>query len=116
MDVLEKRKNYYLKNRDKILKQRKEYYLRNRDKILQQNKEYYHNNREERKKYNNQYWEEHKEKYMKARSKNNEYKTQHRLYYHNYYKIKDLVPDKKIQMKEIKVHNNQNKNLTVYLN
>jgi len=97
-----------------VKEKRKQYYLENREKILKKNKEYYYNNKEARQKYNNKYWEEHKEKYLEARSKNNEYKTKHRLYYHIYYKEKQQLTNKKIQMKEIVVHTNPNKNFTVY--
>ena len=87
-----------------VKEKRKKYYLENRERILQKNKEYYHNNKEARQEYNNKYWEEHKKKYLERRSKNSEYKTKHRLYYHNYYKIKDEIPeDTKLKMKNIEV-------------
>ena len=100
-----------------VKEKRKKYYLENRERILQKNKEYYHNNKEARQEYNNKHWEEHKEKYLERRSKNAEYKTKHRLYYHNYYKIRDEIPeDTKLKMKDIEVHNNPKKELMVYFN
>ena len=57
-----------------IIEKRKQYYIDNRDKLLQQAKQYYWDNKEVRKIYNRNYWSLHKHKYLKARSINNEYK------------------------------------------
>jgi len=96
---------------------RKQYYLDNRERILEKNKQYYYDNIEIRKEYNRNYWEINKDKYLERRSKNAEYKTKHRLYYHNYYKIRDEIPeDTKLKMKNIEVHNNPKKELIVYFN
>ncbi len=38
-----------------IKEKRKQYYLNNRDKILEKSKQYYHDNKEERQKYINEY-------------------------------------------------------------
>ena len=95
----------------------KQYYLDNKEKILERSKKYYYDNIEIRKEYNRNYWELNKDKYLEQRSKSAEYKTKHRLYYHNYYKIKDeLRNDTKLKMKDIVVYNNSNKELTVYFN
>jgi len=95
----------------------KQYYLDNREKILERNKKYYYDNIEIKKEYNRKYWELNKDKYLERRSKSAEYKTKHRLYYHNYYKIKDELPkDTKLKMKDIEVYNNSKQELTVYFN
>jgi hypothetical protein len=52
-----------------IIEKRKQYYIDNRDKLLQQAKQYYWDNKEVRKIYNRNYWELNKYKYLKARSK-----------------------------------------------
>ena len=46
---------------------RKQYYIDNRDKIIERNKQYYYDNREERKKYNYEYWSVNGHKYMEER-------------------------------------------------
>ena len=95
----------------------KQYYLDNKEKILERNKKYYYDNIEIRKECNRKYWELNKDKYLKQRSKSAEYKTKHRLYYHNYYKMKDDLPkDTKLKMKDIEVYNNPKQELTVYFN
>ena len=50
MDIKEKRKQYYLNNKDKLLTYSKQYYYDNRLARLQ----YYHDNLDVRKKYNNE--------------------------------------------------------------
>ena len=55
-----------------IKEKRKQYYLHKRNKILEKSKQYYHDNKEERQKYNNEYWALHGHIYMqkkKCRSK-----------------------------------------------
>ncbi len=47
---------------------RKQYYINNRDRIIERNKQYYHDNKEERQKYNNEYWALHGHIYMQKRS------------------------------------------------
>jgi len=95
----------------------KQYYLENKEKILERSKKYYYDNIEIRKEYNRNYWELNKDKYLEQRSKSAEYKTKHRLYYHNYYKIRDEIPkDTKLKMKDIVVYNNPKQELTVYFN
>ena len=54
------------------------------------NKKYYNDNIDIRKKYKRNYWEL-KKKYLEQRSKNAAIRTQQRLYYHYYYKIKDEI-------------------------
>jgi hypothetical protein len=64
---------------DEKKERRKQYYLDNRERILEKNKQYYYDNIEIRKEYNRNYWEINKDKYLERRSKNAEYKTKHRL-------------------------------------
>ena len=39
-----------------VKEKRKQYYIDNRDRIIERNKQYYYENREERQKYNYEYW------------------------------------------------------------
>ena len=50
-----------------IKEKRKQYYIDNRDRIIERNKQYYYDNKEERQKYNNEYWALHGHKYIKER-------------------------------------------------
>ena len=50
-----------------IKEKRKQYYINNRDRIIERNKQYYYDNREERKKYNYEYWSVNGHKYMEER-------------------------------------------------
>jgi hypothetical protein len=50
-----------------IKEKRRQYYLNNRDRILQWNKQYYYDNREERQKYDYEYWSVNGHKYIKER-------------------------------------------------
>ena len=63
MDIKEKRKQYYLNNKDKLLTYSKQYYYDNRNARLQ----YYYDNREERQKYNYEYWSINGHKYIEER-------------------------------------------------
>ena len=55
---------------DEKKERRKQYYLDNRERILEKNKQYYYDNIEIRKEYNRNYWEINKDKYLERRSKN----------------------------------------------
>ena len=68
-----------------IKEKRKQYYIDNRDRIIERNKQYYYDNLEERKKYNNEYWALNGHKYLEQRSKDNELKLKHREYNNNIY-------------------------------
>ena len=50
-----------------IKEKRKQYYIDNRDRILQRNKQYYYDNIEERQKYNYEYWSVNGHKYIEER-------------------------------------------------
>ena len=64
-----------------------------------QKTKYYYDNIEIRKEYNRKYWDTHRDKYLKQRSKDEEYKAKHRLYYQTYYKERNLSIEKQIKMK-----------------
>ncbi len=48
-----------------LKQKRKQYYIDNRDRIIQRNKQYYYDNKVERQRYNNEYWALHGHKYIK---------------------------------------------------
>ena len=50
-----------------IKEKRQQYYIDNRDRILQRNKQYYYDNIEERQKYNYEYWSVNGHKYIEER-------------------------------------------------
>ena len=68
-------------NKNEILENRKQYYLKNRYKILQRNKQYYYDNKEERQRYNNEYWALNGHKYVEKRRKDEKYKLKQSEYY-----------------------------------
>ena len=67
------------------INKRKEYYLNNKDRIKEKNKKYYHDNKAERQIYNRDYWALHGHKYVKQRSEDPIYKANQRIYYEKYY-------------------------------
>jgi hypothetical protein len=73
-----------------IKERRKQYYLNNREKILEKSKQYYHDNKEERQKYNNEYWALHGHIYMQKRSVDQNMKEKREKYYND---NKFVVPD-----------------------
>jgi len=60
-------KEYYRKNREKILEKQKVYNRKNREKMINNSKEYYRENIEEIKKKKKKYYQENKEKIMQKR-------------------------------------------------
>ena len=52
-----------------IKEKKRQYYIDNRDRILERNKQYYYDNREERLKYNYEYWSVNGHKYIEERKK-----------------------------------------------
>ena len=50
-----------------IKEKRQQYYIDNRDRIIERNKQYYYDNLEERKKYNYEYWSVNGHKYIEER-------------------------------------------------
>ena len=83
MDIKEKRKQYYLNNRNKIIERNKQYYYNNREKRLK----YYYDNREERIKYNYEYWSLNGHKYVEKRRNDDNYKLKHYECCKNYREI-----------------------------
>ena len=63
-----------------IKEKRKQYYIDNRDRILERNKQYYYDNREERQKYNYEYWSINGHKYIEERKKERDNKRKNRKF------------------------------------
>jgi hypothetical protein len=59
---------------------RKQYYIDNRDRILERNKKYYHDNKDERQKYNHEYWASNGQKYVEKRMKDPDYVSKYTEY------------------------------------
>jgi hypothetical protein len=55
-----------------IKEKRQQYYIDNRDRIIERNKQYYYDNLEERKKYNYEYWSVNGHKYIEERKETHE--------------------------------------------
>jgi hypothetical protein len=68
-----------------IIEKRKQYYIDNKERIKASNKKYYHDNKAERQIYNREYWSLHGHKYIKQRSEDSIYKANQRIYYEKYY-------------------------------
>ena len=66
-----------------IKEKRKQYYIDNRDRIIERNKQYYYDNKEERQKYNNEYWALHGHTYMQKRSVDQNMKEKRKKYYND---------------------------------
>ena len=56
-----------------IVEKRKQYYIDNKERIKAKNKKYYHDNKAERQLYNRHYWALHGHKYVKQRSEDPTY-------------------------------------------
>ena len=67
-----------------VKEKRKQYYINNRDKLLTYSKKYYYDNSNEKRKYNQEYWSLNGHKYTEKRSKDIEYKAKQRDYYLKY--------------------------------
>jgi len=75
-----------------IVEKRKQYYIDNKERIKEQNRKYYHDNKAERQLYNRYYWSLHGHKYIKQRSEDSIYKANQRIFYEKYfekYKVKE---------------------------
>ena len=76
-------RQYYLKNKEKMLEYRKQYYQDNREKILERTKQYALEHREEiregRKKYHKKYYQDNKEKIE-------QYRKEHKAEISEYFK------------------------------
>jgi hypothetical protein len=64
-----------------IKEKKKQYYIDHRDKILEKSKQYCHDNKEERQKYNQDYWALHGHIYMQRRSIDQKMKGKRKQYY-----------------------------------
>ena len=64
-----------------IKEKRKQYYIDNKERIKTKNKKYYHDNKAERQIYNREYWALHGHKYVQQRSEDTVYKANQRLYF-----------------------------------
>ena len=62
-----------------IKEKRRKYYIDNRDRINERNKQYYYNNIVERQRYNTEYWSLNGHKYVEKRRKDNDY-NQNKVY------------------------------------
>jgi hypothetical protein len=91
-----------------IKEKRRQYYINNRDRILQLNKQYYYDNREERQKYNNEYWSLNGHKYVQKRAKDQNVKTSDKEYYNNN-KQNYYDNNKEKQRQYYKIHYQKNK-------
>ena len=91
-----------------IKEKRRQYYINNRDRILQLNKQYYYDNREERQKYNNEYWSLNGHKYVQKRAKDKNVKTGDKEYYNNN-KQNYYNNNKEKQRQYYKIHYQKNK-------
>ena len=67
-----------------ITERKKQYYIDNKERIKEKALKYYYDNKEKRIVYNKGYWDLHKHKYLKQRSEDIIYKTNQRLYYQSY--------------------------------
>lgn len=97
-------RQYYLKNKEKILEQQRQHYQENKDKKLEQQKQYYQNNKEKLLKQKNQYKQEHKEK-IKQYYQNNKEKLlekQKQYYYTQFGRANNLLNSYR---REDKIHN-----------
>ena len=52
-----------------VKEKRKQYYINNRDKLLTYSKKYHYDNSKEKRKYNQEYWSLNGHKYIEKRSK-----------------------------------------------
>ena len=83
-----------------IKEKRKQYYINNRDRILEQSKKYYYDHIEQRKEYNNKYWSLNGYKYIERRRNDDEYKAKQSQYYKIYRE------EHKIERQKQKLKNN----------
>ena len=74
-----------------IIERRKQYYIDNKDILLEKSKQYYYKNKEVRQKYNNEYWALNGHKYIEQRSKNNEHKKKQRENIEKYKEINKAI-------------------------
>ena len=93
---------------------RRQYYLDNKERIKEKNKQYYHDNKEVRQEYNRNYWSINGQKYIEERKKSAEYKK-----YHEKYKAKNAseIHQKYVhKIYNLNIYNNDKKDIIVYFN
>jgi hypothetical protein len=61
-----------------IKEKRRQYYINNRDRIIEKSKQYYNDHKEESLKYNNEYWSLNGHKYVQKRTKDENIKIKKR--------------------------------------
>jgi hypothetical protein len=66
-----------------VKEKRRQYYINNKDRILEKSKQYYHDNKEQRQKYNQDYWALHGQKYVDKRKVDEKFKESYKQYYQN---------------------------------
>ena len=73
----EKKHQWYLKNKERLLNEKKQYYIDNKEKILNRSKQYYQDNKEDRLEYNKLYKQNNKDKiieyYKEWRNEHSDY-------------------------------------------
>ncbi len=94
-----------------IIEKRKQYYIDNKERIKAKNK-YCHDNKAERQIYNRDYWAIHGHKYTKQRSVDTVYKANQRIYYEKYYE-KYKVKENPVTIKN-RLHTNQDDLIVIF--
>ena len=63
-----------------VKEKRRQYYINNKDRILEKSKQYYHDHNEQRQKYNQEYWALHGQKYVDKRKVDEKFKESYKQY------------------------------------
>jgi len=85
----EKKKEYYIKNKDNILKQKKEYHIKNKNNILKQKKEYRIKNKDKIKDKRKEYYNNNKNNFKEYQEKNKDKIKEYKKEYYQYQKFID---------------------------
>ena len=88
-----------------ITERKKQYYIDNKERIKEKALKYYYDNKEKRIVYNKGYWDLHKHKYLKQRSEDIIYKTNQRLYYQSYKENKKHIYTKLTKLTDVTAAN-----------
>ena len=95
-----------------IIEKRKQYYNDNKERIKASNKKYYHDNKAQRQIYNRDYWAIHGHKYIKQRSEDSICKANQRKYYEKYYE-KYKVKENPVTIKD-RLHTTQDDLIVIF--
>ena len=95
-----------------IVEKRKQNYIDNKERIKAKNKKYYHDNKAQRQIYNRDYWAIHGHKYIKQRSEDSIYKANQRIYYEKYYE-KYKVKENPVTIKD-RLHTTQDDLIVIF--